>query len=161
MGQLFPEVFAPEVPRVTVAIAATAVCPLHYWMVSMLTNLKLKVVLDEITSDLREVNFRVATYSPVYVEILGLMSKCDSSLIHWAKTQDLRVRWAQLGRYVELQCISLIPLTLLFEATACLGRKATGRGVGLTSTLRNVILISALTCIQHYCPNMCLLYSAV
>lgn len=28
-------------------------------MVSMLTNLKVKVMLDEITSDLREVNFRL------------------------------------------------------------------------------------------------------
>jgi hypothetical protein len=116
---------------------------------SMLANLKLKVVLDEIASDLREVNFRIATYLPVYVEILRLISKCDSSLIHRAKTQDLRVRWAELGRYVELQCISFIPLTLLFEleATACLSRKATGRGVGLTLTICNVILISALTCI--------------
>ncbi|KAI6046663.1 hypothetical protein EDC04DRAFT_2597798 [Pisolithus marmoratus] len=60
LGQLFPEVFSPEVPR-------------------------LKVVLDEIVSGVGEVNFRVAIYSPVYVEILGLMSKCNTSPIHWAK----------------------------------------------------------------------------
>ncbi|KAI6004674.1 hypothetical protein EDD15DRAFT_2359402 [Pisolithus albus] len=81
VGQLFPEVFSPEVPRVAVAIAATA----------------LKVVLDEIVSGVGEVNFRVATYSPVYVEILGLMSKCDTSPIHQAKTRTLRIRWAELG----------------------------------------------------------------
>ena len=62
----------------------------------------------------------------LYVKILRLMSNCDSSLIHWAKIQDLCAQWAELGRYIELQCISLIPLTLLFEleATACLSRKA-------------------------------------
>ncbi|KAI6021254.1 hypothetical protein EDC04DRAFT_2607232 [Pisolithus marmoratus] len=70
LGQLFPGVFSPEVPRVTTAITATA----------------LKVALDEIVSGVGEVNFRVAIYSPVYVEILGLMSKCDTSPIHWAKT---------------------------------------------------------------------------
>ncbi|KAI6095943.1 hypothetical protein EDD16DRAFT_1528333 [Pisolithus croceorrhizus] len=61
VSQLFPEVFSLEVPRVAMAIAATAVC-------------------------VSEVNFRVPTYSPVYVEILGLMSKCDTSPIHQAKT---------------------------------------------------------------------------
>ncbi|KAI6114581.1 hypothetical protein EDD16DRAFT_1521005 [Pisolithus croceorrhizus] len=59
VSQLFPEVFSPEVPRVAMAIATTAIC---------------------------EVNFRVTTYSPIYVEILGLMSKCDTSPIHQAKT---------------------------------------------------------------------------
>ncbi|KAI6037896.1 hypothetical protein EDC04DRAFT_2897069 [Pisolithus marmoratus] len=46
----------------------------------------LKVMLDEIASGVGEVNFGVTIYSPVYVEILGLMSKCDTSPIHWAKT---------------------------------------------------------------------------
>ncbi|KAI9570932.1 hypothetical protein HD554DRAFT_2169716 [Boletus coccyginus] len=45
VGKLFPEVFAREVPRVTVAIAATA----------------LKVVLDEVASGQGEVNFKVNT----------------------------------------------------------------------------------------------------
>ncbi|KAI6023095.1 hypothetical protein BKA83DRAFT_4125777 [Pisolithus microcarpus] len=70
VGQLFPEVFSLEVPRVAVAIATTT----------------LKVVLDEIVSGIGEVNFRVTTYSPVYVKIFGLMSKCDTSPIHQAKT---------------------------------------------------------------------------
>ncbi|KAI6124967.1 hypothetical protein EV401DRAFT_2068549 [Pisolithus croceorrhizus] len=81
VGQLFPEVFSLEVPRVAVAIAATA----------------LKVILDKIVSGVGEVNFRVTTYSPIYVEILRLMSKCDTSPIHQAKTQTLCIRWAQLG----------------------------------------------------------------
>ncbi|KAF8449208.1 hypothetical protein L210DRAFT_3640832 [Boletus edulis BED1] len=73
VSKLFPEVFAGEVPRVTVALAATA----------------LKVALDEIASGHGEVNFQVGTYSPVYREILGLMSKCDANAIHREKTSAL------------------------------------------------------------------------
>ncbi|KAF8546811.1 hypothetical protein OG21DRAFT_1527584 [Imleria badia] len=50
VGKLFLEVFAQEVPRVMVALAATA----------------LKVILDEIASSQGEVNFQVTTYLPVY-----------------------------------------------------------------------------------------------
>ncbi|KAF8440238.1 hypothetical protein L210DRAFT_957083 [Boletus edulis BED1] len=70
VSKLFSEVFAKEVPRVTVALVATT----H-----------------------REVNFRVPTYMPVYTEILGLMSKCNNSDIHCAKTKALRMQWAQIG----------------------------------------------------------------
>ncbi|KIM52386.1 hypothetical protein SCLCIDRAFT_141189, partial [Scleroderma citrinum Foug A] len=73
VGQLFPEVFQIEVPRVTVAISATA----------------LKVALDEMVSSKGEVSFRVSTYLPVYLEILGLMKKCDTSAVHAAKTKSL------------------------------------------------------------------------
>ncbi|KAF8124295.1 hypothetical protein EV363DRAFT_1454613 [Boletus edulis] len=81
VGKLFSEVFVKEVPRVTVALAMTA----------------LKVVLDELASGQGEVNFRVPTYMPVYTEILGLMSKCDTSDIHCAKTKALWTQWAQIG----------------------------------------------------------------
>ncbi|KAI6001481.1 hypothetical protein EDD15DRAFT_2361905 [Pisolithus albus] len=81
LGKLFPEVFSAEVPRVAVAIAATA----------------LKVILDEMVSSQSEVNFRVSTYTPVYLEILGLMKKCDTSVIHTEKTKSLRINWATLG----------------------------------------------------------------
>ncbi|KAI6136008.1 hypothetical protein F5141DRAFT_1208385 [Pisolithus sp. B1] len=70
VSPLFPEVFSLEVPRVAMAIATTA----------------LKVVLNKIVSGVGKVNFRVPTYSPIYVEILRLMSKCDTSPIHQAKT---------------------------------------------------------------------------
>ncbi|KAF8545876.1 hypothetical protein OG21DRAFT_1491815 [Imleria badia] len=89
VGQLFLEVFSVEVPRVAMAIAMTA----------------LKVVLDEIASGVGEVNFQVTTYSPVYVEILGLMSKCDTSPIHQVKTQSLHTQWAKLGRYALLSWV--------------------------------------------------------
>ncbi|KAF8130103.1 hypothetical protein EV363DRAFT_1450562 [Boletus edulis] len=81
VGKLFSEVFVKEVLRVTVALAVTA----------------LKVVLDELASGQEEVNFRVPTYMPVYTEILGLMSKCDTSDIHCAKTKALWTQWAQIG----------------------------------------------------------------
>ncbi|KAG6372688.1 hypothetical protein JVT61DRAFT_7452 [Boletus reticuloceps] len=73
IGKLFPEVFKSEVPRVTVAFAATA----------------LKVVLDEIISGQAKVNFKVGVYSLVYTDVLGLMDKCNSSAIHGAKTKAL------------------------------------------------------------------------
>ena len=98
VGKSFPEVFAGEVPRVTVALAATAVCFRCIFHLLMLINSQLKVVLDEVAAGKGEVNFRVATYSPVYTEILGLMSKCDGNTVHQAKTKALQTRWAQLGR---------------------------------------------------------------
>ena len=64
----------------------------------MLTKFKLKVVLDEMATSQGEVAFRVATYMPVYLEILGLMKKCDTSPTHAAKTKSLRVEWARIGR---------------------------------------------------------------
>ncbi|KAI6016823.1 hypothetical protein PISMIDRAFT_15759 [Pisolithus microcarpus 441] len=80
IGQLFPEVFCDKVLRVAVAVAAMA----------------LKVVLDEIVSS-GEVTFRVATYTPIYLEMLGLMNKCDTSPIHVAKMKALRTEWARIG----------------------------------------------------------------
>ncbi|KIK18556.1 hypothetical protein PISMIDRAFT_109219, partial [Pisolithus microcarpus 441] len=82
LRQLFLEVFRMEVLRVTVAIAATV----------------LKVVLDEVASSQGGVSFRVGTYMLVYLEILGLMKKCDTSVTHAEKTRSLQVKWASLGR---------------------------------------------------------------
>ena len=45
-----------------------------------------------------KVSFRVGTYTPVYLAILGLMAKCDTSPIHAAKTKALRVEWANVGK---------------------------------------------------------------
>ena len=62
----------------------------------MLIDSQLKVVLDKVASGQGEVNFRVSTYLPVYTEILGLMSKCDTNVIHCAKTSAQCKQWAQL-----------------------------------------------------------------
>ncbi|KIK19829.1 hypothetical protein PISMIDRAFT_106874, partial [Pisolithus microcarpus 441] len=73
LRQLFLEVFRTEVLRVTVAFVAMA----------------LKVVLDEVASSQGRVSFRVGTYMLVYLEILGLMKKCDTSVTHTEKTRSL------------------------------------------------------------------------
>jgi hypothetical protein len=63
-----------------------------------LINSRLKVVLDEIALGQGKVNFRINTYSLGYIEILGLISKCDTNTIHHAKMDALHKQWAQLGR---------------------------------------------------------------
>ena len=65
----------------------------------VLTKFKLKVVLDEMATSQGEVAFRVATYMPIYLEILSLMKKCDTSPMHAVKTKALRVKWARIGRW--------------------------------------------------------------
>ncbi|KAL4063632.1 hypothetical protein V8B97DRAFT_2026304 [Scleroderma yunnanense] len=69
VGQLFPEVFGEEVLRVAIAIAATV----------------LKVGLDKMAS------------SQVYLEMLGLMNKCDTSVIHAKKMKSLQCEWEIVG----------------------------------------------------------------
>ncbi|KAL4063496.1 hypothetical protein J3A83DRAFT_4192950 [Scleroderma citrinum] len=69
VGQLFPEVFGEEVLRVAIAIAATV----------------LKVGLDKMAS------------SQVYLEMLGLMNKCDTSVIHAKKMKSLQCEWKIVG----------------------------------------------------------------
>ena len=64
----------------------------------MLTKFKLKVMLDEMATSQGEVAFGVATYMPIYLEILGLMRKCDTSPMRAAKTKVLQVEWARIGR---------------------------------------------------------------
>ncbi|KAI6097773.1 hypothetical protein EV401DRAFT_1895390 [Pisolithus croceorrhizus] len=100
LRKLFPEVFLAEVPRVAVAIAATAVT-LSWISTSTTVCLlfsKLKVILNKTVSLQSEVNLRVSTYTLVYLEILGLMKKCDTSMIHTEKTKSLQINWATLGR---------------------------------------------------------------
>ena len=60
--------------------------------------MQLKVALDETASAHGEVSFRVSAYTPVYLEMLGLMKKCDTSPIHAEKTRALQVEWARIGR---------------------------------------------------------------
>ena len=64
----------------------------------MLTKLKLKVVLDEMATSQGEVAFRVATYTPIYLEMLGLMKKCDTSPTHAVKMKSLQIEWVRIGR---------------------------------------------------------------
>ncbi|KAF8546166.1 hypothetical protein OG21DRAFT_1491518 [Imleria badia] len=82
VGNLFPEVFANEVPRAAVALTATVI----------------KLALDEVATEGKEVTFKRDVYADVYVDIMGLMVKCDTSPVHCAKTKALRVHWAKIGR---------------------------------------------------------------
>ncbi|KAI6001903.1 hypothetical protein EDD15DRAFT_2361265 [Pisolithus albus] len=82
MANVFPEVFQNEVPRPAVALAATAI----------------KVALDEIVAEGKEVTFKRDVYADVYADVLGLMAKCDTAPVHRAKTKACRVQWAKVGR---------------------------------------------------------------
>ena len=46
------------------------------------------------------VTFKHEVYMGVYLDILGLMTKCDTVPIHHAKTKALHVQWAKMGRHV-------------------------------------------------------------
>ncbi|KAF9228179.1 hypothetical protein BS17DRAFT_813129 [Gyrodon lividus] len=82
MGNLFPEVFKKEVPRATIALAATAI----------------KLVLDEMAAEGKEVTFKRDVYSDVYVNIISLMTKCDTVPVHRAKTKALCVQGVKIER---------------------------------------------------------------
>ncbi|KAI6102252.1 hypothetical protein F5141DRAFT_1065732 [Pisolithus sp. B1] len=62
----------------------------------------LKVILNEVVSSQGRVSFRIGTYMPVCLEILGLMKKCNTSTTHVEKTRSLQVKWATLGRSSQL-----------------------------------------------------------
>ena len=48
----------------------------------------------------KEVTFKHDVYLDVYVDVLGLMAKCDTSPVHCAKTKALQVQWAKIGRCI-------------------------------------------------------------
>ncbi|KAI6041969.1 hypothetical protein EDC04DRAFT_2892470 [Pisolithus marmoratus] len=82
IANLFPEVFQSEVPCTSVALAMTTI----------------KVALDEVIAKGKDVTFKQDIYVDVYVDILGLMSKCNTSLIHCAKTKACHVQGAKIGK---------------------------------------------------------------
>ncbi|KIK19635.1 hypothetical protein PISMIDRAFT_107234, partial [Pisolithus microcarpus 441] len=82
IANLFPEVFQSEVPCAAVALTTTAI----------------KVALDEVIVEGKDVTFKHDVYVDVYADILGLMSKCHTSSIHCAKTKACHVQWAKIGR---------------------------------------------------------------
>ncbi|KAF8548589.1 hypothetical protein OG21DRAFT_1526392 [Imleria badia] len=61
----------------------------------------IKVVLDEIMVKGKDVSFKRDVYMDVYVGILGLMSKCDTSPVHCAKIIAFHVQWAKIGWYLS------------------------------------------------------------
>lgn len=61
---------------------------------------QIKVALDEVVVEGKEVTFKCDIYADIYTDILGLMAKCDMSPVHCAKTKTLHVQWAKVGRFV-------------------------------------------------------------
>ena len=100
MANLFPEVFGSEVPRVAIALAATAVLFFIFLSFHLLICEQIKVALDEVVAEGKEVAFEHNIYADVYTDILSLMAKCDTSPVHRAKTKTLCVQWAKIGRFV-------------------------------------------------------------
>ena len=44
--------------------------------------------------------FKHDVYRDVYIDIVGLMMKCNTAPFHHAKTKALHVQWAKMGRSV-------------------------------------------------------------
>ncbi|KAI6107694.1 hypothetical protein EDD17DRAFT_1759780 [Pisolithus thermaeus] len=78
---MFPEVFEKEVPHTVVALATTTI----------------KVALDEMVMEGKEVTFKHDVYADVYIDLSGLMAKCDTAPVHHAKMKALHVEWASIG----------------------------------------------------------------
>ena len=75
---------------------ATAVIFQHLFF-RMLIHIQIKVALDEMVVEGKEVTFRHDIYADVYVDILGLMAKCDTAPVHRAKMKACCVEWAKIG----------------------------------------------------------------
>ncbi|KIM54419.1 hypothetical protein SCLCIDRAFT_136915 [Scleroderma citrinum Foug A] len=84
LASLFPEVFAQEVPRSVVCLAATAVST---------------TAIDEytITGVRQDRPFEYNTYSKVYMQFVGMQAKIDANSKHAMLTQKLRIHWATTG----------------------------------------------------------------
>jgi len=61
----------------------------------------------------KDVTFKWGIYMDIYINILGLMAKCDMAPVHRAKTKLLRVQWAKIGKYID-SCAWLI-ITQMFH----------------------------------------------
>ncbi|KAI6009978.1 hypothetical protein BKA83DRAFT_4133075 [Pisolithus microcarpus] len=76
LGNLFPEVFAREVPKPVICLAATA----------------LRAAIDEyaITGIRQDRQFESSTYSKVFVQLMAMQTKIDGNCKHAAMTCALR-----------------------------------------------------------------------
>jgi len=46
----------------------------------------------------KDVTFKRGVYVDIYVDILGLMAKCDTAPVHCAKMKSLHVQWVKIGK---------------------------------------------------------------
>ena len=100
LGTLFPEIFAREVPRTVICLAATAVSPNFPLSNYSHNSLQLRAAIDEylISGTCQDRQFEYATYSKVFMQFMGMQSKIDTNAKHAAMTHALRVSWANAGR---------------------------------------------------------------
>ncbi|KIJ13947.1 hypothetical protein PAXINDRAFT_156328 [Paxillus involutus ATCC 200175] len=61
-------------------------------------NEEIKLALDEMAAKGKEVTFKQDVYAGVYVNIISLMTKCDTAPVHRAKTKALCVQWVKIRR---------------------------------------------------------------
>ena len=64
-------------------------------------NLQLRAAIEEysITGSQQDRPFEYATYSKVFMQLMGMQAKIDANPKHAAKTQAFRISWATTGRY--------------------------------------------------------------
>ena len=97
---LFLEVFAREVPKSIVCLAATAVSMDLFHIKSWPGIPQLRAAIDEytITGIRQDRPFEYTTYSKVFAQLMGMQAKIDANPKHAAKTRALRINWATTGR---------------------------------------------------------------
>ncbi|KAL4072387.1 hypothetical protein V8B97DRAFT_2023551 [Scleroderma yunnanense] len=86
MANLFLEIFWNEVPHAAIVFATTAI----------------KVALDEVVSEGKDLPFKQNVYMDVYVDLLRLMDKCNVSPVHCTKRKLLHMQWAKIRRNGDL-----------------------------------------------------------
>ena len=110
LGGLFPEVFAWEVLKSVVCYEATAVSNHLLFRKCSLDLPQLQAAIDEftVTGTQQDQQFEYATYSKVYMQLMGMQAKIDANPKHATMTRALRILWATTGRWV------LMPFFFLF-----------------------------------------------
>ena len=109
------QTFSPRCLRMRYCVLPSHLPPLLYNFLfntsfHMLKCVQIKVALDEVVAEGKEVTFKWDIYMDIYSNILGLMAKCDMAAIHCAKTKMLQVQWAKIGRYVSWSLCSTMLL---------------------------------------------------
>ena len=84
-----------------IVLAATAILQKKFFPAFVCTDTQhkqIKLVLDEVAAEEKEVMFKCNVYANMYIDILGLMIKCNTTPIHQAKTKPLHGQWAKIGK---------------------------------------------------------------
>ncbi|KAI6012158.1 hypothetical protein PISMIDRAFT_115171 [Pisolithus microcarpus 441] len=84
LSSLFPEVFAQEVPKPIMCLAATV----------------LHAAIEEyaIMGSQQDCQFESSTYSKVFIQLMAMQAKIDSNHKHAMMTWVLRIGWETTGR---------------------------------------------------------------